>query len=152
MTPTADGRRTVSASRTIAAPPERIFELLADPAKHALIDGSGTVVASRQQDARRLELGSRFGMDMKMGVPYRITNKVVEFEDGRLIAWRHFAGHRWRWRLEPTGDGGTVVTETFDFSTAPAGALYPLVGFPERNRTAIEQTLERLEGVVASEG
>lgn len=144
------GGRWVSASRTIAAPPERIFDLLADPAKHPLIDGSGTVVSPREQGTERLRLGSRFGMDMKMGVPYRITNKVVEYEESRLIAWRHFGGHRWRWRLEPTSDGGTEVTETFDWSPAPAGALYPLAGFPERNRKAMVATLQRLEKAVTS--
>ncbi len=96
-------------------------------------------------------MGATFGMDMKMGMPYRITNKVVEFEEGRVIAWRHFAGHRWRWELEPAGDGATKVTETFDWSTAPAGALYPLIGFPQRNRQAIEKSLRRLEQVLTQQ-
>lgn len=133
--------------RTVAAPPERIFALLADPAKHPLIDGSGTVVSSRDAGQQRLELGSRFGMDMKVGISYRITNKVVEYEEGRLIAWRHFAGHRWRWQLTPS-DEGTEVTESFDWSRAPAGLFYPLAGVPEKNRKAIEGTLKRLEQVV----
>ena len=30
-----------SVERVIPAPPEKIFDLLADPAKHPLIDGSG---------------------------------------------------------------------------------------------------------------
>lgn len=142
--------RKVSASKTIAAPAQRIFDLLADPGKHALIDGSGTVLASRGS-AQRLRLGSTFGMDMKMGVPYKITNKVVEFEDGRLIAWRHFGRHRWRWELTPIDDNTTEVTETFDWSTSPAGALYPLLKFPENNHKAIKRTLERLAELFASE-
>ena len=40
-------------------------------------------------------------MDMKKGAPYKIKNKVVEFEPDRLIAWRHVGLHRWRYELEP---------------------------------------------------
>ncbi|MCT2587193.1 SRPBCC family protein [Actinophytocola gossypii] len=143
--------RRISATRVVDAPAERIFDLLADPAKHPLIDGSGTVRGSRSTGPRRLELGSRFGMDMRIGLPYRILNTVVEFEEGRLIAWRHFSGHRWRWRLRDLGDGRTEVTETFDWSTARFPRGIELLGFPERNRKGIEATLERLGRVVRSE-
>lgn len=137
--------RMVSATKTINAPAQQIFNILADPDRHSLIDGSDTVRGKRGGGSSRLELGSRFSMDMKMGLPYRITNKVVEFEENRRIAWRHFAGHRWRWELKPVGENVTEVTETFDWSTAPAGPLYVFVGFPKRNLVAIRETLRRLE-------
>ncbi|NIH88152.1 SRPBCC family protein [Amycolatopsis granulosa] len=136
--------RQVAATRKVAAPPEKIFELLTDPSKHPLIDGSGTVLAARRDGPERLTLGSRFGMDMKMGASYRIRNTVVEFEENRLIAWRHFNGHRWRWRLDPRPDGSTDVTETFDWSTARVPLLIDLSFFPRKNRQAIEKTLDRL--------
>jgi uncharacterized protein YndB with AHSA1/START domain len=135
----------VSASTTIAAPPAVVFAILADPRQHARIDGSGSVRGS-VSGPERLERGAEFGMDMKMyGLPYRIRNRVVEFEEGRLIAWRHFGGHRWRYELEPV-DGGTRVTETFDYSMYPAlgAAIIRIAGFPERNRRGIEETLHRL--------
>ena len=128
---------------------ERIFELLADPANHPLIDGSGSVRASRSSGPRRLELGSRFGMNMRLGLPYRIRNTVVEYEPDRLIAWRHFNGHRWRWQLADLGDGRTEVTETFDWSTARSPRSIELLGFPARNRRGIEATLRRLAEVVS---
>lgn len=131
-------------SRVVNAPAERIFELIADPANHPLIDGSGSVLASRSTGPRRLELGARFGMDMKLGLPYKILNTVVEFEDGSQIAWRHFNGHRWRWQLRDLGDGRTEVTETFDWSTARFPKGIELVGFPARNRKGIEASLQRL--------
>lgn len=131
------------------APAGRIFDLLADPANHPMIDGSGSVRASRSTGPRRLELGSRFGMDMRLGLPYGIRNTVVEYEPGRLIAWRHFNGHRWRWQLADLGDGRTEVTETFDWSTARAPKVLELLGFPARNRRGIEATLDRLADVVA---
>ncbi|MBB2498209.1 SRPBCC family protein [Amycolatopsis echigonensis] len=141
------GTRQVSRSAVVAAAPEQIFALLADPAQHPLIDGSGTVRASRGSAPARLSLGARFGMEMRMGAPYRIQNTVVEFEENRLIAWRHFSGHRWRWLLEPAGDGRTEVTETFDWSTARSPLAIRLLGFPRRNAEAIEKTLARLGGM-----
>lgn len=126
------------------APAERIFDLLADPAKHPLIDGSGSVLAPRPDAPDRLALGTAFGMDMKIGLAYRIENTVVEFEENRLIAWRHFNGHRWRWRLTPLGDGTTEVTETFDWSTARVPLLLDLSPVPRRNKASMRRSLERL--------
>ncbi|OXM61324.1 MULTISPECIES: SRPBCC family protein [Amycolatopsis] len=137
-------KRQVSATRIVAAPPEKIFELLTDPSKHPLIDGSGTVLAAQSSGPERLTLGSRFGMDMKMGAPYKILNTVVEYDENRLIAWRHFNGHRWRWQLTPLEDGSTEVTETFDWSTARIPLLIDLSFFPRKNKQAIDKTLDRL--------
>lgn len=137
--------RQVSDTRIVDAPAAEIFELLADPAKHPLIDGSGTVLAARSTGPRRLKLGDKFGMDMKMGRKYKILNTVVEFEEDRLIAWRHFYGHRWRWQLRDLGDGRTEVTETFDWSTTRLGFLLELVKFPGKNLKGIRATLDRLQ-------
>ncbi|HEX3750100.1 MAG TPA: SRPBCC family protein, partial [Streptosporangiaceae bacterium] len=110
-------RTQESATAVIAAPPERIFALLTDPAMHPLIDGTGSVLGVQDGSPERLTLGSTFGMDMKIGASYKILNTVVEYDRDRLIAWRHFYGHRWRWQLKPLSDGRTEVTETFDWST-----------------------------------
>ncbi len=141
--------KTVSRARVIAAPANEIFNILADPTRHPEIDGSGSVRKARLTDPERLELGSRFGMDMHIGVPYRITNTVVEYEQDRLIAWRHFGRHRWRYELEPV-DGGTRVIEAFDWSTSPIGKLLELARYPQRHGPHIEETLERLEAAVTS--
>ena len=77
--------------------------------------------------------GSKFRMNMKVVLPYRITSKVVEFDEDRVIAWCHFSGHRWRWELEPVGDGRTRLTETFDQSTAKAPFLLRAIGYPKRH-------------------
>ncbi|MFD5828286.1 SRPBCC family protein [Lentzea sp. NPDC060358] len=143
-------KRSVSATRTVQAPPERIFELLADPSKHPLIDGSGAVRAPLPGAPAKLALGTAFGMDMKIGLAYRIENTVVEFEENRLIAWRHFNGHRWRWQLTPVGDGATEVTETFDWSTARTPVLIGLSPIPRRNRASMERSLERLSALLAT--
>ncbi|MCG8914360.1 SRPBCC family protein [Actinokineospora sp. PR83] len=136
--------KQVSDTRVITTTPEVIFALLADPAQHPVIDGSGTVTGARP-GSQRLALGSKFGMDMKMGLPYKIQNTVVEYEEGSRIAWRHFMGHRWRWQLEDLGDGTTRVTETFDWSTAKAPFVIELAKFPAKNLKGIRATLDRLE-------
>ena len=136
--------KRVVVERVIPAEAQAIFDLLADPAMHPVIDGSGTVRKPREGNPVRLDLGSTFGMDMRMGAPYKITNTVVEFEEGRRIAWRHFGKHVWMYDLEPV-DGGTKVTETFDYSTARSPLWVKLAGFPRRNRKGMEKTLLRLE-------
>jgi uncharacterized protein YndB with AHSA1/START domain len=142
--------RSVSVCKEIAAPGEAVFDLLADPSKHPLLDGSGTVLASRGATAR-LSLGSRFAMSMRQGLPYRVTNTVVEFEEGRRIAWRHAGAHVWRWQLEPLEDDRTRVTETFDWSTALAPGVVELLGYPQRNERSMVATLDRLERLLTEQ-
>jgi uncharacterized protein YndB with AHSA1/START domain len=143
----------VSASTTVAAPPHVVFAIVADPRQHPRIDGSGSV-RGVVTGPGRLEKGAVFGMDMKLfGVPYRISNRVVEFEPDRLVAWRHFGAHRWRYELAPTTDGGTRVTETFDYTRyhPVAAAALRAAGFPERNRRGITETLVRLKAAAEAD-
>ena len=143
----SDKKRAVQAQRVIAASPDVIFDLLADPSRHAEIDGSGSVQKAKDGSPQRLALGAKFGMDMKIGLPYSIKNEVVEFEEDRRIAWRHAGHHIWRYELEPVEEG-TRVTETFDWATSRAPWALELMRAPERNRKAMESTLVRLAAVV----
>jgi uncharacterized protein YndB with AHSA1/START domain len=133
------------ATRLIPASATDIFELLASPAAHARIDGSGTVQGVQERTPVRLSQGARFGMQMKIGAPYKILNEVVEFEEGRRIAWRHFGGHIWRYRLETVSDSSTRVTEEFDPRESHAPWLIRLLRWSPRNQRSIEATLTRLE-------
>jgi uncharacterized protein YndB with AHSA1/START domain len=145
--------RTISARTSIAAPPEVVFAIVANPHQHARIDGSGSV-QSLVEGPERLDKGSRFQVSMRLfGVPYTISNRVVELEADRRIAWRHFGGHRWRYELEPAADGGTVVTETFDYSRYNPlwRTVIELTGFPGRNRRGIEETLVRLKAAAEAD-
>ena len=138
--------RIVTESIEVAAPAATVFAILADPRQHARIDGSGSV-QEIVEGPERLERGSQFGAQMRLfGVPYRISNRVVEFEEGRRIAWRHFGGHRWRYELEPVGADRTRVTESFDYSMYGPGPrlVIELLRFPSRNRDGIRATLVRL--------
>ncbi len=132
----------------IAAPAEVVFAILADPAQHVKIDGSNMVRGIRTGPPR-LSLGATFNVSMRLwGFPYHVTNRVVEFEVNRLIAWRHFEPQRWRYELETSG-AGTRVTESFDYSywSLPGRQFIRLLRWPERNRRAIARTLLRLKAV-----
>jgi uncharacterized protein YndB with AHSA1/START domain len=142
--------RTVSDSVVVTAQPAEIFELLANPRRHAEIDGSGTVRGA-VRGPNRLYKGAQFGMRMRLGVPYVIKNTVVEFEENRRIAWRHLGHHIWRYELEPTA-GGTRVTETFDWGPARIPKAVELLRFPQANQRGITKTLERLRDRFAGAG
>jgi len=134
--------RAVSASTVVGAAPQAVFDLLADPCRHAEFDGSGTV-RDAVTGPERLTPGARFGMKMHAGLPYQVSNIVVEFDEGRRISWRHFGRHVWRYDLEPA-PGGTKITETFDYAPALAPWVLELVRAPQRNLVSIRATLERL--------
>ncbi len=141
--------RATSVERVIAASPDAIFDVLADPRRHSEIDGSGSVRKVREGTPERLSLGAHFGMDMKIGMPYRVDNEVVEFEEDRRIAWRHMGHHVWRYELEPVAEG-TRVKETFDWAHSRAPWALELMRAPQRNRKSMESTLVRLAAVVES--
>lgn len=135
--------RRVSASTVVAAPPAAVFAMIADPRRHGEFDGSGTVRDAVSGPAT-LSLGAEFGMKMQLGpLHYRIGSTVVEFEPDRLIGWQHFGRHVWRYELDAV-DGGTRVTETFDYGPARAPRFLELLGYPERNAAGIRATLARL--------
>ena len=136
-----------SASIVIDAPAQRIFDVLADPDMHVALDGSGTV-KEKLTGPERLFLGAHFGMGMRIRLPYRTDNTVVEFEEGRRIAWCHFFKHRWRYELEPLSESSTRVTETFDGRTAifPPGLL--AIRAYDHNQVAVAKTLVRLKSFV----
>jgi hypothetical protein len=138
-----------SAERIIKADAGTIFAVLADPSRHRDIDGSGSVRDAAESSPSRLTLGATFGMNMRIGVPYRMTNTVVEFETDRRIAWSHVGGHVWRYVLEPL-DGGTRVTEEFDWRTSKAPLFLRLTRAPARNRASLVKTLERLDALVTA--
>jgi uncharacterized protein YndB with AHSA1/START domain len=111
--------RTATASRDIAAPAAQIFELIADPAQQPRWDGNDNL-AEAAGGQRVRAVGDVFTMTLTGGNVRE--NHVVEFEEGRLIAWRPAEpgseppGHLWRWALEPIDPSRTRVTHTYDWS------------------------------------
>jgi Polyketide cyclase / dehydrase and lipid transport len=141
--------RRESVEIVIDADPTTVFDVLADPAQHRLFDGSDSV-KGQLAGPPRLYLGATFAMRMWIVAPYLTRNRVVEYDEDRCIAWRHFARHIWRYELAALDDRATKtrVTETFDYSPAPAAAVYERVGIPDRNHQAIEATLQRLKVLI----
>lgn len=111
--------RVVSATREIAAGAGRIFELIADPAEQPRWDGNDNL-ASAPAGQRVRRAGDVFAMTLTRGEIRE--NHVVEFEEGRRIAWtpaepgKMPPGHLWRWELEPVDPSRTRVTHTYDWT------------------------------------
>jgi len=101
------------------------------------------VKAAKINAPERLSLGAKFGMEMKIVLPYKMTNEVVEFEEGRLIGWRHLGGHVWRYILEPV-EGGTKVTEQFDWNSNKSPIMLKVMKAVDRNSVSIQKTLDNL--------
>ena len=85
MTAEQDAPRVVSASREIAAGTGRIFELIADPAAQPRWDGNDNL-AEAAAGQRVSGVGDVFTMTLTSGAVRE--NHVVEFDEGRRIAWR----------------------------------------------------------------
>ena len=149
-----DSDNVVTVERVIPAPPEKIFELLADPKSHRKFDGSDSV-RDPKNAPDRLSLGATFDMAMHMGLPYTMVNEVVEFEEGRKIAWqprpkarlaRGLGGRIWRYEHEAVA-GGTRVRESWDI-TQEKGLKGLVKKGAEKTRQNMEKTLERIEYLV----
>ena len=152
-----DDKDVVAAERVIPAPPEAIFDLLVHPERHKDIDGSGTVKGLKGT-SERLKLGSTFGMAMKVGVPYSMSNTVIELEENRRIAWqtrgggaigKRVGGRIWRYELEPV-DGGTKVRESRDISQESPLTKWMVQRGSGHTHKDLEATLERIEKLVVS--
>jgi len=160
--------RPVSVSRKIEVPADKLFDFLAHPANHPLIDGSGML--KEGQDRVISVVGDVFTMKMhndEMG-DYEMSNHVVEYELNRRIGWEpvlraasraedqadigHRSEHRWSYELTPLDSRSTMVTETYDCSHAPEW-LRKAVKDGVRWRDCMTATLERLDALgLDSEG
>ena len=133
-----------SASIIINAPISQIFNVIANPQMHPIIDGSNSVRFVIKGPSR-LTLGSKFGMSMEIGIKYRITNTVVEFEENKLIAWRHLGRWIWRYELKEISSTQTVVIESFDGTKTPLNFwLKARKAYPYTQK-AVAKTLVRLK-------
>jgi uncharacterized protein YndB with AHSA1/START domain len=109
----------VNASLDIAAPAATIFELIADPAQQPRWDGNDNL-GEAAEGQRVRTVGDVFTTTLLNGLVRE--NHVVEFDEGRLIAWQPSEpgsprpGHLWRWQLEPLDDAHTRVTHTYDWT------------------------------------
>jgi hypothetical protein len=162
-----DGSVTpVSVSRRIQAPAAELFAVLADPARHPGIDGSGML--RRPGGSQTIGgVGDVFTMSMhndEMG-DYEMANHVVEYEQDRQIGWEpvltaasrpedqdgidDHGGHRWSFELTPVAPDVTVVTETYDCTRSPQWLRTAVKG-GQRWVASMTTTLEKLDEQCAS--
>ena len=146
-----DSPKKTAARIVIDAPAQQIFDLIADPRCHPLFDGSGTLQGSNS-GPERLYLGAKFGMAMKIKVPYRITNRVVAFDESHKISWCHLMKWTWSYELKDLGAGRTEVTETFDGSDIPwlANKWLAATGSLARNPKWMAKSLVQLKAICES--
>jgi uncharacterized protein YndB with AHSA1/START domain len=117
----------IEVQRTIAAPAADIFAVLCDPDGHVAIDASGMLQsadgdpASAVGDTFVIHMDRESLNDYPLG-KYDVTVEIREFEHDASIAWtilgqiRPQIGHVYGYRLEPSDDGGTLVTSFYDWS------------------------------------
>jgi uncharacterized protein YndB with AHSA1/START domain len=151
---------SVSATSVINAPVEVVFAVLADPAKHAAIDGTGWVGASLD-GAPLTAAGQIFRMSMyhpnHPDGTYQMANLVQTFDPPSTISWKPgydaedgtlgFGGWTWRydltprWTLDHHGHaflrlvgGPGPHPGAHRFPAVPSGASGQLPGPPRRTR------------------
>ena len=143
--------RVVSATRTIAAPAETVFELIADPRRQPEWDGNDNLVEVIAGDRIRAA-GEVFGMRTTKG--NHRDNLVTIFEEGRRIAWRPGnageapAGHEWRWEVEPVDASTCRVTHTYDWSELADERRVPRARATQEPQ--LRASLDRLAGLAES--
>ncbi|HWD54212.1 MAG TPA: SRPBCC family protein [Acidimicrobiales bacterium] len=154
------GDNVVSVERVIKAPAADIFAIVADASRHPEIDGSGSVQHLKPGATQQLALGSTFGMAMRLGVPYSMTNTVIEYERDRRIAWqtvlsgpfgRFVGGRVWRYELEGT-DGGTRVRESWDITQDKQRFMLRAGPVGKQTAAAMTKTLGRLAELTETPG
>jgi uncharacterized protein YndB with AHSA1/START domain len=143
--------RVISASRQIAAGPEQIFELIANPAAQPAWDGNDNL-AEAPEGQRVRGVGDVFTMTLTTGSVRE--NHVTEFEEGHRIAWtpaergRRPPGHLWRWELSSPGPSGTLVTCTYDWTLLTDSKRLPRARATtaERLRASLDRLAALAEG------
>ena len=150
MTTEHEAPRVVSASREIAAGADRIFELIADPAQQPRWDGNDNLAEA--QPGQRVR-GQEDVFIMTLTGGNIRENHIVEFEEGRRIAWlpsepgQRPPGHLWRWELEPLTETRTRVTHTYDWSQLTDENRLPRARrtTPDRLRASLDRLAEIAE-------
>ena len=152
---------SVSATAVINAPAEAIFAILADPALHARIDGTGWV--RETLDSTPLTApGQIFRMSMyhpnHPDGSYQMNNRVQVFDPPRAVSWEpgyedddgklRFGGWTWGYELAPAGPSSTSVTLIYDWSAVP-DAVREHIGFPPFPADHLSNSLAHLAELVS---
>ncbi|MBX7454741.1 SRPBCC family protein [Mycolicibacterium sp. 3033] len=152
---------TLILTTDVDAEPAAVFAVLADPANHPAIDGTGWLQDSLDPGVVT-ENGQIFRIlmyhDDHPDGQYEMANKVIAFDPDRTIAWEpgqagddgelEFGGWTWRYDLEPTGQDRTRVRLTYDWS-AVAAELREHITFPPFPASYLEGSLANLSALAS---
>src|ERR1700690_3513537 len=140
----------------IAAPPDRVWELVSDVTKIGKYSPE-TFEGEWIDGATGPAVGAKFRGHVKRngkGPIYWITCTVLESTPGREFAFGTGSPDKpmnvWKYQLEPSGDG-TDVTESFQLADQIWLNLYwALLGWTrgKTNRNGMQTTLERIKAEV----
>lgn len=149
---------SITVTRSIDEPSDKIFDLLSNPERHHEFDGSGYVVSDDRTD-RIQKSGQVFRMNMNgphMGGDYKTDNYVTGFDPNKLIAWQTAPageqppGWEWTWELQSQDSDQTEVSLTYDWSKMDPQAAQDL-GMPLVSQEQLEESLEQLANAVSGE-
>lgn len=140
----------VSVQKFIPVPAQDVFDLVADPQQHPRFLESARGMRADIAAPEKLQLGSEFGLDMQIGAPFEMTHTVVEYEEGRRIAWQPRNDYVWRYTFEPV-EGGTLVTEEWDARTSKRRFFRSMLGSPKHSLEGTSATLDRLHDLAVEE-
>lgn len=153
--PVDPGRSPDSVSLRIAAPAERLYDIVSDITQMGRL--SPECVGGRWLGgASGPVVGARFKGTNKRGwARWSTTNEVVAADRGREFAFEtQQSGMRWAYRFEPDGDGTVVTEERTAFKPRPAIAKFftnillgGLDSHEDELRDGMQATLERLRTV-----
>ena len=101
--------RELRAETTVAAPPDRVWELLTDLSR--MPDWSPELLRMVPLKRGGLRVGQWYlGLNRRKAVVWPTRSVVAVLEPGRSLAWdTRSSGARWVWELKPDGDGTRVV-------------------------------------------
>lgn len=148
----------VSVTRDIAAPPERVWELVSDMTRMGEWSPEATG-GKWLQGATGPAAGARFRGTNRAGWQrWSTTCTVTECVPGERFSFAVTAGPAkvatWSYEIERTADGSRVTESwTDERSSLFAGLSKRLTGIKDRaahNRTNMERTLESLERAATS--
>ena len=114
----------VGAQIDVSAPSEAVWEFIVDPALylHFMHGVTRWEICSEEDHG----LGARYRMLMRVGsAEVGGLVEVVEYDEGRDMAWNSITGvdQRGRWRLRDRGLGRTHVEFRLSYGVAGAGIL-----------------------------
>lgn len=159
MGTTEAAQAPVEVSIDIGASPEHVYALVAD------LPGMGRWSTENRGGkwlggATEARVGARFRGHNRHGIAFWTTTcRILTADPGREIAWEVSAGglpvSTWRYRFEPTSDGGTHVVESTQdrrgrLLTWSSPWTIGVADRAKRNRDTMLATLARLKTAAES--